>query len=288
MLKNRVLFIIMESYMNRIVKGIALAAGTYVACGLQYRKMDQTEYLISTDKVQDDICICVLSDLYCRKFGDKQSRIMKIVDQRHPDLVMIPGDLFDVDRDFSISFMLIDALKNYPVYFTSGNHDNYLNQIDELRRILRQKGVHVLEDEGTVFSKGNSTIEIFGMSDHGRKPVIQASDLKYMFHTDLYRILISHRPEYTEFYKKADCDLVVSGHVHGGQWRIPLMKRGMYAPQQGLFPEYSQGIHRLNGTDLVISRGLASGNPMIPRLYNNPEIVFIQLTNQKKNNINAK
>ena len=66
------------------------------------------------------------------------------------------------------------------------------------------------------------------------------------------------------------------------------MKRGMYAPQQGLFPEYSQGIHRLNGTDLVISRGLASGNPMIPRLYNNPEIVFIQLTNQKKNNINAK
>ena len=56
--------------------------------------------------------------------------------------------------------MLVDALKNYPVYFTSGNHDNYLNQIDELRRILQQKGVHVLEDEGTVFSKGNSTIEI--------------------------------------------------------------------------------------------------------------------------------
>ena len=148
--------------------------------------------------------------------------------------------------------------------------------------------MHVLEDEGTVFSKGNSTIEIFGMSDHGRKPMIQASDLKYMFHTDLYRILISHRPEYTEFYKKADCDLVVSGHVHGGQWRIPLMKRGMYAPQQGLLPEYSQGIHRLNGTNLVISRGLASGNPMIPRLYNNPEIAFIQLTNQKKNNISAK
>ena len=90
--------------------------------------------------------------------------------------------------------MLIDALKNYPVYFTSGNHDNYLSQIDELRRILQQKGVHVLEDEGTVFSKGNSTIEIFGMSDHGRKPMIQASDPKYMFHTDLYRILISHRP----------------------------------------------------------------------------------------------
>ena len=202
--------------------------------------------------------------------------------------LLIVSNRLEYSRDFSISFMLIDALKNYPVYFTSGNHDNYLNQIDELRRILQQKGVHVLEDEGTVFSKGNSTIEIFGMSDHGRKPAIQASDLKYMFHTNLYRILISHRPEYTEFYKKADCDLVVSGHVHGGQWRIPLMKRGMYAPQQGLFPEYSQGIHRLNGTDLVISRGLASGNPMIPRLYNNPEIVFIQLTNQKKNNINAK
>ena len=232
MWKNHVLFIIMGFYMNKIVKGIALAAGTYVACGLQYHKIDQTEY--------------------------------------------------------SISFMLIDALKNYPVYFTSGNHDNYLNQMDELRRILQQKGVHVLEDAGAVFTKWNSAIEIFGMSDHGRKPMIQASDLKYMFHTDLYKILISHRPEYTEFYKKADCDLVVSGHVHGGQWRMPLVKRGMYAPQQGVFPAYSQGVHRLNGTNLVISRGLASGNPMIPRLYNNPEIVFIQLTNQKKNNIIAK
>lgn len=261
--------------MNKKEKVAFFALSTYVLCGLQYKHIDITDYVIHTKKIRDKIRICVLADLHCRRFGEKQSRILSIVEKMQPDLVIIPGDLFDVDRDYEISFELIDCLKKYPVYFTSGNHDNYLNEIEQLRNRLREKGVCVLENESTNFEKGNSKLEIFGMSDAGRNPGIQ--DSQTIFTTDAYRILISHRPDFTEFYESVPCDLILSGHVHGGQWRIPFLHRGLYAPQQGFLPKYYQGEHNLNGSHLIISRGLASGNPFIPRLYNDPEICFVTL-----------
>jgi predicted MPP superfamily phosphohydrolase len=74
-----------------------------------------------------------------------------------------------------------------------------------------------------------------------------------------------------------DYPLIICGHVHGGQWRIPFTHKGLYGPQQGIFPKYSEGIHNLNGHLMYISRGLASADGRIPRLYNNPEIGFITL-----------
>lgn len=268
--------------MNKKIKHVvgAMGIGTValIAAGLPYQKINVTEYVLHSSKIQDTVRFCVLADLHCRNFGKKQDRIVKAIDKIQPDYILIPGDLFDVDRDYEIAFTLIRALNKYPMYFTSGNHDMYLREdIDDLRRRLEDLGVCVLEDCGTELMKGNTQIEIYGMSDHGRKPLIQGKDLKYMFHTNAYRILISHRPDYTEFYKEAPCDMVVSGHVHGGQWRIPVINKGIYGPQQGLFPKYYQGIHDLNGTKLVISRGLASGDPHIPRLFNDPEIVCITL-----------
>ncbi len=268
---------ILECYMNRVVKSTLLGTGVFLGCGFQYHKIDRTNYIIHTKKVNDEIKICVLADLHCRRYGEKQERIKNIVDAMKPDLIVIPGDLFDIDRDFDISFELISAMQGYPVYFTSGNHDNYLKEIDELRNRLRQMGVHVLEDTTEVFQKGNTTIEICGLSDMGRKPNIDAKQLDAMYQTENYRILVSHRPDYIDFYQQIHCNLIVSGHVHGGQWRIPFIHKGIYAPQQGFFPKYYEGIHHLKNQNLVISRGLASGNPYIPRLYNNPEIVCITI-----------
>ncbi len=267
----------MGFYMNKWIKGSLLTTGAFLACGFQYHKIDTTKYIIHTKKVDDEINICVLADLHCRRFGKNQERITKIIEDNHPDLIIIPGDLFDLDRDHSISFELIEAIKEYPVYFTSGNHDNYLKEINELREQLRQMGVHVLEDTTELFQKGNTSIEICGMSDHGRKPIIEPSVLDEMYHTDNYRVLISHRPDYVDFYNEIHCNLIISGHVHGGQWRIPFVHKGLYAPQQGILPKYYEGIHRLKNKFFVISRGLASGNPYIPRLYNDPEVVFITL-----------
>ena len=78
---------------------------------------------IITDRLQKQKKIAILSDLHCRRFGKGQSRIVDVIQEERPDLIVIPGDLFDVDRDFEISFELITKLKDYPIYFTSGNHD---------------------------------------------------------------------------------------------------------------------------------------------------------------------
>lgn len=255
-----------------------LVAGGLVLAGLPYQKIDTAYHVIHSPKIRHTVRICVLSDLHCRRFGEKQSRITEKVRKIQPDLIIIPGDLFDADRDYEISFELIDQLKEYPLFFTSGNHDMYLvNDIENLRNRLKEMDVHVLEDQDECFKAHDQEIELFGMTDHGRKPAIQASDLRYMYHTDDFRILISHRPDYIDFYRNAPCDLIISGHAHGGQWRIPFTHQGIYAPSMKFFPKYTEGIHDLNGRKLFISRGLASGDPHIPRLYNNPEIGVIDL-----------
>jgi len=260
-----------------------LGVGTaFVVCGLPYQ-IDVTHDTIITDRLQKQKKIAILSDLHCRRFGKGQSRIVDVIQEERPDLIVIPGDLFDVDRDFEISFELITKLKDYPIYFTSGNHDTYLkNEIFRLRSRLQSEGVHVLEDEGTCFRDGEDSIEIYGMSDHGRKPKFSSEEISQKYHEDGLRILISHRPEFTSFYQKVDCDLIISGHAHGGQWRIPFTHQGLYSPRVGLLPKYTEGMHDLNGRKLIISRGLASGSPMIPRLYNNPEIVIINLQPKRK------
>ncbi len=256
---------------------MASAAGVILA-GLPYGRIDTSCYEIRSAKIHHDIKMCVLADVHCRRFGENQSRIVKRIKEMNPDLIIIAGDLFDYDRNYEISFELIDALKDYPVYFTSGNHDVYLEKdIDALRKRLKEKGVHVLEDQGEVVQVHDEMIEIYGMSDHGRKPVIQASDLRYMYYTDNFRILISHRPNYIEFYRQAPVDLIISGHAHGGQWRIPFMHKGIYAPQLGLFPKYTEGMHETGGHWFLITRGLASGKLWLPRLYNNPEICLVTL-----------
>lgn len=250
-------------------------------CGLPYH-MDTTHYIISTRKLQESKKIAILADLHCRRFGRGQSAILDVLRKERPDLILIPGDLFDTDRNLEISFELIEGLHEFPVYFTSGNHDMYLkNEIEDLRMRLRKEGVHVLENAETTLCIGKDTIELYGLSDEGRIPKTSPEEISRQFKTNHYRILISHRPEFVEFYGKLDCDLIVSGHAHGGQWRLPGTHQGLYAPHMGLLPKYTEGVHDLNGRKLVISRGLASGNPLIPRLYNNPEIVLIDLQPNK-------
>ena len=88
-------------------------------------------------------------------------------------------------------------------------------------------------------------------------------------------VLLSHRPELTELYRGSGFDLVVSGHAHGGQVRVPLLLNGLYAPNQGFFPQYAGGLYDLDGTALAVSRGLSISR--LPRVFNPPEAVVIDL-----------
>ncbi|MDO4414095.1 MAG: metallophosphoesterase [Erysipelotrichaceae bacterium] len=247
--------------------------------GLPY-KIDIRKDEIESEKIHRPVKVCVLSDLHCRPFGKGQSRIKKIIDEENPDFVVISGDLFDTGRNYDVSFDLIRALQNRTVYFTSGNHDNYLPEMDEFRDRMRKMGVHVLEDQGERF---NEDIVIAGLCDSGRTPVLSVEEVNELAEKEGFRILISHRPNHIDLYSKIDYPLIICGHVHGGQWRIPFIWKGIIGPQQGFFPKYADGIHNLNGNLMYISRGLASADGRIPRLYNNPEIGFILLKPKEEN-----
>ncbi len=75
--------------------------------------------------------------------------------------------------------------------------------------------------------------------------------------------------------------MIISGHAHGGQARIPFTHQGLYAPQQGLLPKYTEGIHDMRYAKFAISRGFASGKPFLPRFYNNPEMMIVEIENEK-------
>jgi predicted MPP superfamily phosphohydrolase len=95
--------------------------------------------------------------------------------------------------------------------------------------------------------------------------------------SNLYTILLSHRPERFQQLSEYECDLILSGHAHGGQWRIPFILDGLIAPNQGIFPKYTSGTHTLNDTKMIVSRGLARESTRIPRVFNPPELVVIDI-----------
>ena len=95
--------------------------------------------------------------------------------------------------------------------------------------------------------------------------------------TEIFTVLLSHRPELFEIYQKYEFDLVLSGHAHGGQWRIPGLLNGLFAPNQGLFPKYAGGRYDYDGGTMIVSRGLARESTRIPRIFNRPELVIVDV-----------
>ena len=93
-----------------------------------------------------------------------------------------------------------------------------------------------------------------------------------------FSVLLFHRPENPEEYASLGFDLVLSGHAHGGQWRIPGILNGIYAPHQGFFPKYAGGRYEIENTVMIVSRGLAKESNAVPRIFNRPEIVVIDIT----------
>ena len=86
------------------------------------------------------------------------------------------------------------------------------------------------------------------------------------------------RCAWVEAYRGRGFDLILAGHAHGGQWRLPGVVNGLLAPDQGLFPPYAGWRYELEGGTLIVSRGLARESTRVPRVFNRPELVIIDVT----------
>lgn len=254
-----------------------LVLGALAVAGLPFGT-DVTQYVYQTRKVFFPIRFVVLSDLHGQLYNDNMQELINLVKAENPDVILLPGDLFDEYSKDDNAFKLLDGLKKYPRIYVTGNHEERREDIRELINHLKEMGVTVLSKDSVVLRVYNTDIEIGGIPCRKEETDYTVEEVNQIFKTNHCRILLSHRPHWTSLYSKIDCDWIISGHAHGGQWCIPFTNIGLGAPQQGILPKYTSGVHALNHNHLLISRGLVRHyHHILPRLYNNPEIVVLTL-----------
>ncbi|HDR7471821.1 metallophosphoesterase [Bacillus toyonensis] len=279
--------------MNKKTKRIILLIGTIVGICiflyLQNNLISITEVKITSSKIPSAFKgykILQISDLHNKKFGDNQDILIQKVKSINPDIIAITGDLIDSKSyDEEISMQVIrELVKEYPVYFVTGNHEKWSGKYNSLEKELKKNHVTVLRNEHVIIQKGGQEINLLGIDDPefnnrdiNEGSIVKDAIVKAKIETqpNRYNVLLSHRPEFIEEYAEERIDLVFSGHAHGGQVRLPFIS-GLVAPNQGVLPKYTAGLYKEQNTSMVVSRGL--GNSIIPqRILNRPEIVVAQL-----------
>ncbi len=245
--------------------------------------MKKEYYAIESDKIDKGLRIVFVSDLHNSFYGGTdQSGIIDAIRDEDPDIVLFGGDMIDRQGGTKYALRLMgEIVKDYPCIYTPGNHEmgrsDYKDFFDEVDKL----GIKHLKGGYSELEVNGQKVRVYGVYDAYYK-----SHLKKCFKTlddSCYNILLAHQPEqYETLLDSGDTkfDLILSGHAHGGQWRIPfILDQGLYAPDQGIFPDRTNGRFDYDGGVQIVSRGLARQLKMIviPRIFNRPELSVIEI-----------
>ena len=249
--------------------------------------LEVSEYSINSPEIPDGFDgfrIAQISDLHNTEFGENNEKLLQMLRAAEPDIIAITGDLVDsrrTDLKVAIDF-LREAVKIAPCYYVTGNHESRIEEFAELEKQMIEIGVILLRNDSCLLEREGDRLQLMGVDDcsfhpesNGNLQVLAMEAEIYRMQSKNYTVLLSHRPELAVVYDRYDVDLVLCGHAHGGQFRLPLIG-GLYAPDQGFFPKYTAGIYEMTDMTMVVSRGL--GNSAFPlRFHNRPEIVVVNL-----------
>lgn len=269
-------------------------------CSYQNRHLETTYYTYKAEQLGADLegyRIVQISDLHNVKFGKNNQKLVDRIRECEPDMIVLIGDLVDSNHtnvDRAVQFV-DEIVKICPVYYVTGNHEYWLekSEYDELMDGLVSAGVVILDNQVVEISRGDAKFRLVGLDDRS----LADGTLEALLSDESIRnnqaeqkeeiadnedsgekeltVVLAHEPQYLARYAGTGVDLVLSGHAHGGQFRLPFVG-GIVAPDQGFLPEYTAGEYYMNGTEMIVSRGL--GNSVIPvRLFNYPEIVCVDL-----------
>lgn len=267
---------------RRLPRVLAGLAALYLLCDWFGKARIVTRaYEISDARIQDEVRIALVSDLHNSLWGAGQSTLLAAIAEARPDAVVLDGDLFDMHGDFIHTETLLTALAEaYPCYFVFGNHEYRTGRAAEIRELLDSLGIPVLSGDLATITVGETSVQLFGVDD-GRggmaKLRLQLMHAASRREDSRFSILAIHCPDEVERYLAYGFDLMLSGHTHGGQLRIPGLLNGLYAPGQGLFPKYGGGRYDFDDQSLIISRGLSKRPYWMPRIFNPPELVLVRL-----------
>lgn len=284
----------MGRFGERARKSVVIALAFVSVAGVWYEMPCVTRYDVPVGggKVPaEGLRFALVTDLHSCRYGAGQRVLSEAILSLSPDAILLSGDIFD-DRlpDDNVKAFLAAVAKERPCFYASGNHEHWSERIPELRGILETAGVTVLDGAVRTVEMKGVKVDVCGIDD----PTYMADDewlgllasVAAAANSSRLRILLSHRPEYSSAYANYDLDIVCSGHLHGGQWGIPGLGLGVCGPSSGgpapserlLFPRRAGGAYRLNDTTtMVVSRGLARESTPLPRFFNHPEIVVVDV-----------
>ena len=255
--------------------------------------LEVNEYEVVSDRIPqgfEGFRIAQVSDLHNAEFGEGNEKLIQLLSQTDPDIIVLTGDLIDsrhTDIEIALDFAR-QAVKIAPVYYVSGNHEARVREYEDLKMGLAEAGVVILENQNVQITREGESITLMGIDDPSFQEDYLFGDSESVARQAIddlqnesegYTILLSHRPELFDLYVDTGMDLVFSGHAHGGQFRLPFVG-GLVAPNQGFFPKFDEGRFTEENTTMIVSRGV--GNSIIPIRFNNrPEIVLVTLRNMK-------
>lgn len=249
-------------------------------CLYQNKHLVITTYTYESEKLGADLDgyrIVQISDLHNAEFGKENKKLLETIRSCSPDIIVITGDLVDSNHtnvECAVAFVK-EAVKIAPVYYVTGNHEYWLDpsENEQMMQGILAAGAYDLDDEAVCIEKGDSSFMLIGLDDqHLSDETLK--NLRQEQKNEL-SIVLAHEPQYLQNYANAGADLVLTGHAHGGQIRLPFVG-GIVAPDQGFLPEYTLGKYNRADTEMIVSRGL--GNSIIPvRLFNYPEVMCVEL-----------
>lgn len=237
--------------------------------------------------------IAHISDVHLPKNASNIDNVVHKAKQQKPDIIVITGDIIDESADLKTCGLdklckgLSEITKTYAV---TGNHELWNGNVEEWTDILTRNNVEVIDNKIEMYTKDNNSISIAGLMDSTEYIPSDFADIKNA--KNMPMILLAHRPElfissYSSDLNSINPSIVFSGHAHGGQFRIPFINKGIIAPNQGLFPEYTSGLYTNNNVKMIVSRGL--GNSIIPiRINNRPHLPVIELVADSENVVQTK
>ena len=270
---------------RKLIFFIVLILACIVALAFDVRLKTVT-YNVKSPKINSDIKLSLVTDLHSCNYGKNQTKLLEKIEKYQPDVVLLGGDIFDDVLDDNNAKVFVDALaQKYKTYYVSGNHEWWSKRMDNMFDYLADKGIVVLRGNTDAIKIEENIITVSGIDD----PEVNVYDSTYKgweeqlkqvgenVEENTFNLLLTHRPENAEKYFEYDFDAVLSGHAHGGQFRIPYLINGLYAPNQGLLPKLAGGMYDFDKRKLIVSRGLARESTRIPRIFNRPELVFVNL-----------
>lgn len=255
---------------------------------------ETVHYHLQSRKIKSSVTMVMLADMHNHLYGEKNNILLGEIDRFSPDFVCIAGDMLIGNSKISYEAAqqtVLALAEKYPVFYGLGNHearmkhdvDIYGTLYEEYMTPIVQKGVHVLVNESIDYQAGDNAFRIYGYDlpmkyfEKFNHYIFDKEQLAEVFDEcgEHFGILLAHNPVYFEQYADWGADLTLSGHLHGGIIRLPVLG-GVITPQAKLFPRYSAGKYIIGEKSMVVSRGL--GTHTIPIRFNNkPELSVIHL-----------